>query len=45
MLLAVALGKEKRGGDKTAGFPDGLGPMSGVEGAFCCFLLVFVGGA
>jgi hypothetical protein len=45
VLLAVALGKEKRGGDKMAGFPDGLGAMSGVEGAFRCFLLVFVGNA
>ena len=45
VLLAVALGKEKRGGDKMAGFPDGLGAMSCVEGAFRCFLLVFVGGA
>ena len=25
-----------------AGFHDGLGAMSGIEGAFCCFLLVFV---
>ena len=45
VLLAVALGVEKRGGDKVAGFPDGLGAMSGVEGAVRCFLLVFVGGA
>jgi hypothetical protein len=45
VLLAVALGMEKRGGDKMAGFPDGLGAMSGVEGAARCCLLVFVGGA
>ena len=45
VLLAVALGIGKRGGDKMARFPDGLGAMSGVEGAVCCFLLVFVGGA
>jgi hypothetical protein len=31
VLLAVASGREKRGGDKMAGFPDGLGAMSGVE--------------
>ncbi len=37
VLLAVALGKEKRGGDKMAGFLDGLGAMSGVEGAFVAF--------
>jgi hypothetical protein len=46
VLLAVASGMEKRGGDKKAGFPDGLlGAISGVEGAVRCFLLVFVGGA
>ena len=45
VLLAVAPGMNKRGGDKMAGFPDGLGAMSGVEGAVHCFLLVFVGGA
>ena len=45
LALAVALGMEKRGGDKMAGFPDGLGAMSGVEGAARCCLLVFVGGA
>ena len=45
VLLAVASGMEKRGGDKMAGFPDELGAMSGVEGAVCCFLLVFVGNA
>ena len=45
VLLAVVLGIGKRGGDKMARFPDGLGAMSGVEGAVCCFLLVFVGGA
>ena len=45
VLLAVAFGMEKRGGDKMAGFPDGLGAISGVEGAVHCFLLVFDGGA
>ena len=45
VLLAVAPGMNKRGGDKMAGFPNGLGAISGVEGAVCCFLLVFVGGA
>ncbi len=46
VLLAVASGMGKRGGDKKAGFPDGLlGAISGVEGAFCCVLLIFVGGA
>ncbi len=43
VLLAVALGMEKRGGNKMARFPDGLGAMAGVEGAVRCFLLVFVG--
>ncbi len=42
VLLAVASGKEKRGGDKKARFPDGLGAISGVEEAVCCFLLVLV---
>jgi hypothetical protein len=39
VLLAVALGMEKRGGDKEARFPDGLGAI-GVEGAVsvCLFL-------
>ena len=46
VLLVVALGMEKRGGDKKAGFPDGLlGAISGVEGAVHCFLLIFLGGA
>jgi hypothetical protein len=45
VLLSVVLGMEKRDVDKMAGFPDGLGAMSGVEGAVCCLLLVFVGGA
>jgi hypothetical protein len=42
-VMAVALGMGKRGGDKMAGFPDGRGAMSGVEGAVHCFLLVFGG--
>ena len=42
VLLAVALGMEKRGGDKKARFPEGLGAISGVEGAVCCFLVVLV---
>ena len=42
VLLAVASGMEKRGGDKMAQFPDGLGAMSRVEGAVCCFLLVLL---
>jgi hypothetical protein len=44
-VTGSSVGNEKRGGDKMAGFPDGLGAMSGVEGAVHCFLLVFVGGA
>jgi hypothetical protein len=45
VLLAVASGMRKRGGDKKARFPDGLGAIFGVEGAkgaVCCFLLVLV---
>ena len=42
VLLAVASGMGKRGGDKKARFPDGLGAIFGVEGAVCCFLLVLV---
>ena len=42
VLLAVASGMEKRGGDKKARFPDGPGAIFGVEGAVCCFLLVLV---
>ena len=43
VLLAVDSGMEKRGGDKEARFPDGLGAI-GVEGAVfvCLFLLVLV---
>ena len=43
VLLAVVMGKEKKSGDKMAGFHDGLGAMSGVEAAFHCFWLIFVG--
>ena len=42
VLLAVALGMGKRGGDKKARFPEELGAIFGVEGAVCCFLLVLV---
>ena len=42
VLLAVALGMEKMGGDKKVRFPDGLGAILGVEGAVCSFLLVLV---
>ena len=43
VLLAVASGMEKRGGDKEARFPDGLGAI-GVEGVVfvCLFLSVLV---
>ncbi len=33
VLLAVASGMRKRGGDKEARFPDGLGAILGVKGA------------
>ena len=39
VLLAVDSGMEKRGGDKEARFPDGLGAI-GVEGAV--FVLLFL---
>jgi hypothetical protein len=42
VLLAVASGMGKRGGDKKAIFPDGLEAILGVDGAFCSFLLVLV---
>ena len=42
LLLAVASGMGKRGGDKKARFPNGLGAIFGVKGAVCCFLLVLV---
>ena len=44
VLLAVASGMRKRGGDKKARFPDGLGAIFGVEGAVsvCIFLLFLV---
>ena len=44
VLLAVASGMGKRGGDKKARFPDGLGAIFGVEGAVsvCIFLLFLV---
>ncbi len=44
VLLAVALGMGKRGGDKKARFRDGLGTIFGVEGAVsvCIFLLFLV---
>jgi len=43
VLLAVDSGMEKRGGDKEARLPDGLGAI-GVEGAVfvCLILLVLV---
>ena len=44
-VTGSSVGKGKRGGEKMAGFPDGLGAMSGVEGAFRCILLIIVGGA
>ena len=48
VLLTVGSGMEKRGGDKEARFPDGLGAI-GVEGAVfvCLFLSVLAldGGA
>ena len=45
VLLAVALGAEKRGWRQDGRFLDGLGDISGVEGAVRCCLLVFIGSA
>jgi hypothetical protein len=42
VLLSVASGMGKRGGDKKARFPDGLEAILGVEGAVCSFLMVLV---